>query len=358
MTIHASAPMRQRRHRAGESAPLEEHDNDFAKQVRLSYGRAGHAALLAVTLAAGLSAPARAADYPNRAVHLIVPTGAGGGYDVFGRIVADQLSQRLGQAVVVENRTGAGTIVGTKSVIAAQPDGYTLLVGGLSNIIFNARIYEEAPYDALKQLVPVAIIYKNSYIVVGSEQLPYKNIGELIAAAKAKPNSINLATAGVGTGQQLSAVAFMMATGTKFLEVPYKGATAVYPDLLAGRVDIFFDSTTGALPFVKAGKVKGLAILSNERSADTPEVPTMQEAGVKGLDIDAWIGIFAPAGTPKPVVEALQKAIAASTPVLSEKFLTVGGSIMHVPVDKLDGYVKSEFDRWSEIIKTAGIKLK
>ena len=328
------------------------------REVDHSCRQIGLAALLAITITTGLLTTARADDYPTRAVHLIVPTGAGGGYDVFGRIFADQLSQRLGQAVVVENRTGAGTIVGTKSVIASQPDGYTLLVGGLSNIVFNARIYEKAPYDALKQLVPVAIIYKNAYIAVGSEKLPYKTIGELIAAAKAKPNSINLATAGVGTGQQLSAVAFMMATGTKFLEVPYKGATAVYPDLLAGRVDIFFDSTTGALPFVKAGKVKGLAILSAERSADTPDVPTMTESGVKGLDIDSWIGIFAPAGTPKPVIETIQKAIAASTPALSEKFITVGGSFMKVPADKLEGYVHSEFDRWSEVIKTAGIKLK
>ena len=328
------------------------------REVDHSCCRIGLAALLAVTITTELLTTARADDYPTRTVHLIVPTGAGGGYDVFGRIVADQLSQRLGQAVVVENRTGAGTIVGTKSVIASQPDGYTLLVGGLSNIVFNARIYEKAPYDALKQLVPVAIIYKNAYIAVGSEKLPYKTIGDLIAAAKAKPNSINLATAGVGTGQQLSAVAFMMATGTKFLEVPYKGATAVYPDLLAGRVDIFFDSTTGALPFVKAGKVKGLAILSAERSADTPDVPTMTESGVKGLDIDAWLGIFAPAGTPKPVIETIQKAIAASTPALSEKFITVGGSFMKVPAEKLEGYVHFEFDRWSEVIKTAGIKLK
>lgn len=330
----------------------------FGSKIRKSRNRISRAAILAVTITTALLATARADEYPTRPIHLIVPTGAGGGYDVFGRIVADQLSQRLGQAVVVENRTGAGTIVGTKSVIASQPDGYTLLVGGLSNIVFNARIYEEAPYDALKQLVPVAIIYKNAYIAVCSDKLPYKTIKELIAAAKAKPNSINLATAGVGTGQQLSAVAFMMATGTKFLEVPYKGATAVYPDLMAGRVDIFFDSTTGALPFVKSGEVKGLAILSSERSKDTPDVPTMDEAGIKGLDIDSWIGIFAPAGTAKPVIETLQKAITAATPALSEKFITVGGSFMKVPANKLDGYVHSEFDRWSEVIKTAGIKLK
>lgn len=326
--------------------------------IDCSRRQVSRAALLTVLLMATLVPAVQAQDYPSRAIRLIVPTGPGGGYDVFGRIVADQLNQKLGQAVVVENKTGAGTILGTKSVIDSQPDGYTLLAGGLSNIIFNARIYEKAPYDALKQLVPVAIIYKNSYAVVGSDKLPYKNVQELIAAAKSKPNSINLATAGVGTGQQLSAVAFMMETGTEFLQVPYKGATAVYPDLLSGRVDIFFDSTTGALPFVKSGAAKALAVLSSERSQDMPDVPTMTEAGVKGLEIDAWLGIFAPAGTPKPVIEALQKAITASAPALSEKFVAAGGSLMKVPADQLQGFVQSDFDRWSAVIKTAGIKLQ
>lgn len=317
------------------------------------------AAFIATALVASFSVTAvKAQDYPNRAIRLIVPTGPGGGYDVVGRIVADQLTQKLGQTVVVENRTGAGTIVGTKTVIDSPPDGYTLLVGGNSNIIFNARLYEKAPYDPLKQLMPIAIVYKNSYVVVGSEKLPYKNISELIAAARSKPNSINLATAGVGTGQQLSAVAFMMETGTEFTQVPYKGATAVYPDLMSGRVDIFFDSTTGALPIMKSGQIKGLAVLAAQRSPDMPNVPTMTEAGVKGLEIEAWMGIFAPAGTPKPVVEALQKAIAASGPALAEKFASAGGGLVTIPAEKLDGFVTSEFNRWSEIIKGSGIKLQ
>jgi len=315
--------------------------------------------MLTAGLAVSLLAPSvQAQDYPNRVIRVIVPTGPGGGYDVVGRIVADQLTQKLGQSVVVENRTGAGTIVGTKTVIDSPPDGYTLLVGGNSNIIFNARLYEKAPYDPLKQLMPIAIVYKNSYVVVGSDKLPYKTIGELIAAAKNKPNSINLATAGVGTGQQLSAVAFMMQTGTQFTQVPYKGATAVYPDLMSGRVDIFFDSTTGALPIMKSGQIKGLAVLAAERSPDMPNVPTMTESGIKGLEIEAWIGIFAPAGTPKPAVEALQKAIAAAGPALAEKFSSAGGSLMNIPAGKLDGFVKSEFDRWSDIIKVSGIKLQ
>jgi tripartite-type tricarboxylate transporter receptor subunit TctC len=191
-----------------------------------------------------------------------VPTGPGGSYDVVARLLADQLSNRLGQGVFVENRTGAGTIVGTQAAIGAAPDGYTLLAGGLSNIVFNGSLYRTAPYDALTKLVPVAIVYRLSYILVASSQFPYADVKDLIAAAKAEPNTLNLATAGVGTGQQLTAVAFMKATDTKLTEVPYKGAAAVYPDLLAGRVDLFFDSITAALPYVKAGTVKGLALLA------------------------------------------------------------------------------------------------
>src|SRR5262249_38084133 len=159
--------------------------------------------------------------------------------------------------------------------------------------VFNASLYIKAPYDPMTQLVPIAIVYKNTYILVASNSLPYESVQDLVAAAKRKPNTLNLATAGVGTGQQLSAVAFMKATDTKLLEVPYKGATAVYQDLLAGRVDVFFDSSTAALPFVKSGKVKGLAILADRRAQDAPNVPTMSEAGVPGLNIDSWIGLFA-----------------------------------------------------------------
>jgi tripartite-type tricarboxylate transporter receptor subunit TctC len=302
--------------------------------------------------------PARSEDYPTRPVRIIVPTGPGGSYDVAARLLADQLSNRLGQGVFVENRTGAGTIVGTQAAIAAAPDGYTLLAGGLSNIVFNGSLYRTAPYDALTKLVPVAIVYRLSYILVASTQLPFGNVKDLIAAAKAKPNTLNLATAGVGTGQQLTAIAFMKATDTKLTEVPYKGAAAVYPDLLAGRVDLFFDSITAALPYVKAGTVKGLALLAPQRLSDAPDVPTMDEAGVKGLNVDSWIGLFAPAGTPKPAIEKLQREIAAAAPELKAKFLAVGGDSMAVPPNQLDGFVRAETDKWNKLIKEAGITLE
>jgi len=313
-------------------------------------------ALLAALAVTG--ATVRAQDYPTRPVRIVVPTGPGGSYDVVARLLGEQLTTRLGQSVFVENRTGAGTIVGTQAVIAAQPDGYTLLAGGLSNIVFNASLYRKAPYDPLRQLVPVAIVYKLAYILVGSKELPYSSVKEVIAAAKAKPDALNLATAGVGTGQQLTAVAFMKATDTKLLEVPYKGAAAVYPDLLAGRVDLFFDSITAALPFVRAGKVKGLALLAPQRSSDAPDVPTMDEAGVQGLNVDSWIGLFAPAGTPKSVIEKLQKEISDAAPQLKDKFVAVGGDYMWVAPDKLDGFVRTEFDKWTTLIKEAGITLE
>ena len=303
------------------------------------------------------TASARAETYPNKAIRIIVPTGPGGGYDVFGRIIGDQLSRKIGQSVVVENKTGAGTILGTQVVIAAPPDGYTLLVGGLSNIVFNANLYNQAPYDALKSLVPVAIVYKNSYMVVTSSDSPFKSIKDLIAAAKAKPNSLNLATAGVGTGQQLSAVAFMTAAGIQLQEVPYKGALAVYPDLLSGRVDVFFDSDTGALPFVKSGRARALAITSATRSNQAPDVPTMTEAGVPGLDISAWIGLFAPAGTPKPVIEELRKKIRASAEDLKPRFTAIGGEYVSIDDDKINGFIASEYATWSKVIKDANIKL-
>jgi tripartite-type tricarboxylate transporter receptor subunit TctC len=317
--------------------------------------------LIAVAFVAGThamsTAPAHADEYPSRPVRIIVPSGPGGGYDVVARIVGDQLAQRTGQAFIVENRTGAGTVVGTQAAINAKPDGYTLLTGGLSNIIFNTSLYDKPPYDALTQLVPVAIVYKNGYILVTSNNLPFANVKDFVAAAKAKPNGFNVATAGVGTGQQLAAVAFMQATGTQMLEVPYKGATAVYPDLLAGRVDAFFDSTTGAFPYVKAGKVKGLGVLSSERSKDAPDVPTMSEAGISGLAIDAWLGLFAPAGTPRPIIDKLRKVIAEATPELKTRFGTVGGETMSVPAAKLDSFIRAENDMWTKLIKEAGIKL-
>jgi tripartite-type tricarboxylate transporter receptor subunit TctC len=313
------------------------------------------AALLLGLLAVG---PARAQDYPDRPVKVIVPIAPAGSYDILGRLVADQLSRRLNQSFVVENRPGSGTILGTRAVVAAPPDGYTLLVGGLSNIVFNAGLYRNLPYDPLRDLVPVALVLNISYTLVAAPNLPYRTAGEIVAAAKASPGTIKLANAGIGTGQHVVGAAFQSITGTSMLEVPYRGSSPAFPDVLAGRVDLFFDSTPAALPYIKSGQAKGIAILARKRSPELPDVPTMTESGVAGLEIDSWIGIFAPAQTPPAVVALLQKHIADAAPEMKPRLAAIGGELMDVPPDRLNAVVKADSDKWLKIIKDAGITLE
>jgi tripartite-type tricarboxylate transporter receptor subunit TctC len=310
-------------------------------------------------LAALVLAPASSAaqTYPDRPVKIVVPVGPAGSYDILGRLLADQLTKRLGQTFVVENRPGAGTVVGTKAVIASPPDGYTLLVGGLSNIVFNAGLYKNLSYDPLNDLAPVALVLNISYTLVASKSLPYSTPKEIIAAAKRNPGALKVANAGVGTGQHIVGAAFQAATGTKFLEVAYRGSSLAFPDLLAGRVDLFFDSTPAALPHIKSGGAKGIAILTAKRNPQAPDLPTMTEMGVPGFEIDSWIGIFAPAKTPPAVIARLQKEIAAAGPELKPALANIGGELMQITPDRLAGFIRADYDKWIKIIKDAGITL-
>ena len=295
--------------------------------------------------------------YPDRPVKIIVPIGPGGSYDLVARYLADALSKRMGQAFFVENKVGAGTVVGTVAAAQSEPDGYTLMMGGLSNMAFNSALYAKLGYDPLKDFVPVALVYRFGYVMVGRKDLPQKTLQDIVAAAKAKPGSITVATAGVGTGQQLVAAAFMKAAGVIFLEVPYKGSPPAFTDLLAGRVDLFFDSIAAGLPYVQSGQARGIAVLSSKRSALAPDVPTLSEAGVPGLDVDSWLGIFVPAKTPQDVIAKLRTDIRASLPDLKERFEKSGGEVWDLPNDRLDAFVASEYENWTKLIREAGIKL-
>jgi tripartite-type tricarboxylate transporter receptor subunit TctC len=201
-----------------------------------------------------VGAAARAQTYPDRPVKIIVPIGPGGSYDLVGRHLADVLGKRMGQTFVVENKPGAGTVVGTQAASQSEPDGYTLVIGGLSNMAFNSALYSKLGYDPLRDFVPVALVYKFGYVMVGRKDLPQAKLQDIVAAAKASPGSISVATAGVGTGQQLVAAAFMKEAGVKLLEVPYKGSPPAFTDLLAGRIDLFFDSIAAALPTCSRGR--------------------------------------------------------------------------------------------------------
>ena len=305
----------------------------------------------------GVGVVARAQTYPDRPVKIIVPIGPGGSYDLVGRHLADVLSRRMGQTFVVENKPGAGTVVGTQAASQSEPDGYTLVMGGLSNMAFNSALYSKLGYDPLKDFVPVALVYKFGYVMVGRKDLPQAKLQDIVAAAKASPGSISVATAGVGTGQHLVAAAFMKAAGVKLLEVPYKGRRRHSP--ICSRAASICSSTRSlqALPYVQSGQARGIAVLSSKRSPLAPDVPTMSEAGVPGLDVDSWLGIFAPAKTPPEVLAKLRRDIRASLPELKERFEKSGGEVWDFPDDKLDGFVASEYETWTKLIREAGIKL-
>jgi tripartite-type tricarboxylate transporter receptor subunit TctC len=321
----------------------------------IGFGRLMAAAL--ALLAFDVKGAQAQTTYPDHPVKIIVPIGPGGSYDLVGRYLADALSKRTGQAFFVENKPGAGTVVGTQAAAQSEPDGYTLMVGGLSNMAFNSALYSRLGYDPLKDFVPVALVYKFGYVMVGRKDLPQKTLQDIVAAAKANPGSISVATAGVGTGQQLVAAAFMKAAGVKLLEVPYKGSPPAFTDLLAGRIDLFFDSMAAGLPYVQSGQARGIAVLSSKRSPLAPDVPTMSEAGVSGLDVDSWLGIFAPAKTPPEVIARLRGDIRASLPDLKERFEKSGGEVWDLSNDKLDAFVASEYEYWTKLIREAGIKL-
>ena len=313
-------------------------------------------ATIAITLAFGTAQVHAQINYPERPVKIIVPIGPGGSYDLVGRALADALSKRTGQSFFVENKPGAGTVVGTQAAAQSEGDGYTLMVGGLSNMAFNSALYSNLAYDPLRDFVPVAMVYRFGYVMVGRKDLPRADVKAIVAAAKEKPGSITVATAGVGTGQQLVAAAFMKAAGIKLQEVPYKGSPPAFTDLLAGRIDLFFDSIAAGLPYVQSGQARGIAVLSSKRSPLASDVPTMSEAGVSGLDVDSWLGIFVPAKTPRNVIEKLRGDIRAVLPELKERFEKSGGEVWDVP-DGLDAFVAAEHANWTKLIREAGIKL-
>jgi tripartite-type tricarboxylate transporter receptor subunit TctC len=305
----------------------------------------------------GVAAAQAQTAYPDHPVKIIVPIGPGGSYDLIGRHIADVLSKRTGQAFFVENKPGAGTVVGTQAAAQSDPDGYTLMIGGLSNMAFNSALYSKLGYDPLRDFIPVALVYRFGYVMVGRKDMTQTKLKDIVAAAKANPGSITVATAGVGTGQQLVAAAFMKAAGVKLLEVPYKGSPPAFTDLLAGRIDLFFDSIAAGLPYVQSGQARGIAVLSSKRSLLAPDVPTMAEAGLPGLNVDSWLGIFAPAKTPPEIIARLRADIRASLPDLKERFEKSGGEAWDLPDDRLDAFVASEYQNWTKLIHEIGIKL-
>jgi tripartite-type tricarboxylate transporter receptor subunit TctC len=293
--------------------------------------------------------------YPDHPVRIIVPIGPGGAYDIIGRLLANRLSEQTGQTFFVENRTGAGTLVGTQAAAAAPADGYTLVMGGLSNLVFNFALYQKVPYEP-DDFVPIAVVYSFPYVMVAGNHLPQKDLTEIISYGRQSPGKLSVAHPGSGSGQHIIAAAFMKQTATTIVEVPYRSAQAAYPDLMAGRVDLFFDSVTGALPYLRAQKVRGIALLAHQRYGNLPDLPTMAEAGLTGLSVESWIGLFAPARTPPEILGRLRQETRIAAGGLKNRFEQTGGTLMQMPVSETDRFIKSEFDQWTRVIRDARIR--
>jgi tripartite-type tricarboxylate transporter receptor subunit TctC len=311
-----------------------------------------------VAVALGLAAPVAAQTYPERPITLVVPYAAGGGNDVMARIVAEKMSKTLGQAVVVENRGGAGGTIATRAVAHAAPDGYTLVLGGTGTLAVAPTLYSNTGYDPRKDFAPVGLIATSALVVLVHPSVPAKTLKEFIALAKAKPGQINFASAGVGSGMHLGTELFEVMADVKLTHVPYKGTGPALTDLMGGHVSVFFSSLPSAIPLIQAGKVRALAVTGLKRSAALPDVPTAAESAVPGYEAVLHYGIVAPAGTPKPIIAKLNAALreAVASPEVHDKLATEGAEPLGSTPEQYAQDIDREEIKWAAVVKRSGAK--
>jgi tripartite-type tricarboxylate transporter receptor subunit TctC len=316
----------------------------------------------AVTAAlARLAAPRLAlADdtWPSKPLKLVVPQPPGGGFDFVGRLLGERLSRALGQPVIVDNRSGSGTVIGTDFVAKAPADGYTLLVGSVSNLALNMGLYKSLPYDSLRDFEPLGLAVAYSYTLMARKDLPQATLKDMVAFAKANPKKLNYASAGNGSGQHVIAAALWQQAGVELTHVPYRGAQAAYQDLLGGRVDLFFDLSPTARAQVVAGNVRALAVSGTARLPTQPEIPTIGETGVAKLELESWFGLFAPAKTPPAVLERLRAELAKviAMPEVMDSFVKAGGKPLALSQADTRALVRKDVERWSRTVRELGIQ--
>jgi tripartite-type tricarboxylate transporter receptor subunit TctC len=318
-----------------------------------------HNLVLAASFAAGfatLAAPAIAqTDYPNRPIKIIAPFGAGGPGDVFSRQLAQFLPELLKESVVVENRPGAASVIGADAVAKSAPDGYTLLT--ISNTLTaNETLYPNRPYVLMRDFVPVAALNYSELVLVVHPSLPAKNLKELIALAKAKPGALNYASAGTGTPYHLAAELFKKMTGTDIVHVPHKQAGDSRNAVIGGHIEMMFDAITTMASNVQAGQVRALGTTAITRSKVLPDVPTIAEAGVPGFEATIWLGLMAPAGTPKPIVDKLNAAVnqTISRPEIVAAWDRQGATPMTMTPAELDAFLRRDIEKWAQVAKFSG----
>ena len=321
-------------------------------------GKRGALAALLVGLAASLAWTDGAAQvYPNRPIRVIVPQSAGGSTDLAARAVTQRLGDALGQPVVIDNRPGAGSLVGTDLVAKAAPDGYTLL-GVASSFSINPSLQANLPFDPVRDFAPISRLCALPHILVVHPAVPVKSVKELIALARAKPGQLNVATSGVSTSSHMAAELFMYMTGTKMVPVPYKGGAPGNIAVVSGEVQLYFATISTALPHIRAGKLRAIAVTTRKRTTAAPEYPTIAESGLPGYEHASWVGMLAPAGTPPAIISRLNGEIAriVHLPEVKEFLLSDGLEPEGDSAKEFTASIRNEVAKWFKVVKAAGIK--
>ena len=324
--------------------------------MAVRFGRIAGVAAAATLLVASAGLQAFAA-FPERIVKIVVPQAPGGGTDAIARVLAQEMAKDLGGSVIVENKAGAGTIVGTQAVVTAEPDGHTLLMGTFASAV-NSSLAAALPYDVRRDLAPVALVARAFNIVVVNPKSPLKSVADLIAAAKAEPGKLSFGTYGTGTSAHLGGELFKRLAGVDMTAVPYKGSAPAITDLLGGQIQLMFTTVSSAAALIEGGQLRALAVTSEERSPAFPQLPTVAEAGVPGYVLENWYGLFAPARTPPEVIDRLNRA--AGKAFLSEAFTKIAANeglvMVPAPPEEFARYFRGEEERWRKLIQEVGIK--
>lgn len=325
--------------------------------MKRSWQRALHVVLAVAAMATAPAALSQgAASYPSKPVRLVVPFPPGGTTDILARAVAQKLSEAWGQQAIVDNRPGAGGNIGSDLVAKAAPDGYTLLMGTVGTHAINPSLYTKMPYDHVKDFAPVILVAGVPNVLVVNPSVPVNSVKDLIAYAKANPDKLNFASSGNGTSIHLSGELFRTMTGVQITHVPYKGSSPALTDLMGGQVQLMFDNLPSSLQFIKAGKLKALAVTSTARSAALPDVPTLAESGLPGFEASSWFGVLAPAGTPPDIVARINGAIGAwlATPEAKDKLMSQGAIAAGGTPDEFAKHIAAETAKWAKVVKASG----
>jgi tripartite-type tricarboxylate transporter receptor subunit TctC len=311
-------------------------------------GLAGAASLMAGT--------ALAQAYPVKPIRFVAAFSAGGPSDIVARAIGRRMSEVLGQSVVIENRTGAGGNIGAEAVAKAAPDGYTVLLGG-SYVTIAPSLYKKPPFDPIRDFAPVSLIVSNQYVLVTHPSVPARTVRDLIKVAKAQPGKLNYASTGPGSPPRLCAELFKSMAGVDMVNITYKGATPALVDMIGGHIDVYFGGISGALPPIAGNKVRPLAVTSNRRSSQLPDIPTVAEAALPGYDITTWFGLLAPAGTPREIVNKLNGVIVAivGDPEMKNYLIGQGVDPVTNTPEQFAAYIKGEVPKFAKIVKAAGI---